>query len=172
MRKSHCLIVLAFVAAPAAAQDKGPANPLIGALTNCRQIADNAARLACYDRAAGDLIGAVSQGQVTVVGKEEVRRTRRSLFGFPLPDLPIFRVKGGDEKESRNLSTTLTSLSPAGYGRYRFTVENGTMTWETVDAVSYYSGRPGDKVEIRPASLGSYFLKAGHQVWVRVRRIR
>jgi hypothetical protein len=172
MRRLLYLSALALLATPAAAQEKGPPNPLIGALTTCRQMAQDAARLACYDRAAGNLIGAVAQGQVTVFGKEEVRRTRRSLFGFPLPDLPIFRVKGADDKEPRNLSTTLTSMSPAGYGRYRFTVENGTMTWETVDAVRYYDGRPGDKVEIRPASLGSYFLKVGHDVWVRVRRVR
>ena len=83
---AHGLIVVAAIAAatPAPAKDKdkpGP-SPLVTAIDRCRQVADAMQRLACYDSAANALVAAANAGTVAVVDQNEIRKARRSLFGF------------------------------------------------------------------------------------------
>ena len=76
--------VFALVAAPEvqAKEKPVPASPLVTAIDRCRQIADSAQRLACYDSAASALVTATNSGDVSIVDRNEVRKVRHSLFGF------------------------------------------------------------------------------------------
>src|SRR5829696_6737424 len=67
------------------------------ALVRCRAITGDAERLACFDRAAASLQAAAERRDVVVVDRQQVRESRRRLFGLPLPRLPIFG--GGDDDE-------------------------------------------------------------------------
>ena len=59
-------------------------------------VADNAERLACFDKAVGTIVAASDSDDLRIVDREEVRETRRKLFGFALPDLGIFGRRDGE----------------------------------------------------------------------------
>src|SRR5688500_9182827 len=69
---------------------------VIGDVLRCRSVTDTVARLACFDRSAAALGSAQSKGELVTLDRQEVRKTRRSLFGLALPNLRIL----GDEDKS------------------------------------------------------------------------
>ncbi len=138
-------------------------------LMACRGIADSAARLACYDAAAGALDSAQQQGELVVLDRAGVAETRRQLFGFQMPALPrLFGQDGGTEIES--IESTLQSASLVGEGRWVFRLADGGV-WRQIDSERVrFQNRPGEAVRVRKASLGSFLLTVGGSRAVRVRR--
>jgi hypothetical protein len=167
--------MLLAAAAPASAADPAPKDSaLLQGLRSCQQIQDSAARLACFDKAAAALVGAAAQGDVAVVDREQVRKARRSLFGFALPEFPFLSgSKDEKDQEPKELVTKLASFRSLGAGRYAFVVEDGNATWETTESAQFGDVDQGDKVTIqRGGFLGSFFAQIGNGRWVRVRRVR
>lgn len=167
------LAALLAGAAPVLAKDKpAPPSPLIAAIDRCRQIADPAQRLACFDSAAGALVAAASTGEVNVVDRTEVRKMRRSLFGFSMPKIPFF---GGDTTANEvqaQLDSTVKSVRALNNGYYELTIADNDATWQTSDSsVSFDPPRVGQKITIVRGPMGSYFLRINGQVGVRGRRI-
>jgi hypothetical protein len=83
----------ALVAGEAGAQVPGEAprgSALLGAVADCRSVPGSAERLACYDRAAGQLDTAARTGEVIIVDREQARAARSQSFGLFLPSLSIF----------------------------------------------------------------------------------
>ena len=110
------MAVLAALA-PAAASAKPKAqdarsNALIQALSACRGVADEKARLACYDEASARLAEAVESKELVVLDRQEIKQTRRSLFGFSVPNIPLFRGEGGEQ--SSKLETAIAGASSLG----------------------------------------------------------
>lgn len=172
MLRITLILALTLTAAPSLAQGRAQApSPLVKALDNCRQIQPDAARLACFDRTAGELLSAVGQGNVAVIDQDQARKARRSLFGFTIPDFLFLGRKGKDVEEPKELVTTLKSFGDIGLGRYRFTVADGDARWETTDRAELYEPKPGEKVTLRRGALGGYFVQIGSQNWVRARRV-
>ncbi|HST92375.1 MAG TPA: hypothetical protein VLJ13_09290, partial [Brevundimonas sp.] len=138
-------------------------------LMACRAIADNAGRLACFDAAAGALDSAQQSGEVVVIDRAGVAETRRQLFGFEMPSLPrLFGPEGAAEINSIN--STLQSASLVGEGRWVFRLADGSV-WRQIDSERVrFQNRPGETVEVRKASLGSFLLTVGGSRAVRVRR--
>jgi hypothetical protein len=160
-------------AAGASAQDRTADNPLVSNLVGCRGQADDQARLRCYDAAAAALAEATSAGAVVVIDREEVRRTRRALFGFNLPRLPFF---GGDnsqqEEEPSEIEGRIESARSAGYGKWVIELEDGAL-WQTTEADTRLGApRIGQPVRIRKAALGSYMISVDRQRSVRAMRVR
>jgi hypothetical protein len=96
----------------ASAADDAP-NP-IESLANCRKIADNAVRVACYDRTVDGLTVAVNRNDIAIVNKEQVKESRKKLFGFNVGKLPIFG-DAEDDSASNVLTTTITSVRALPY---------------------------------------------------------
>ena len=142
--------------------------PQIQKLVNCRSIADSAARLACYDAAAGTISDAISRRDLIVVDREGVRSTRRSLFGLSLPRLSILN---NGEEELTQVEGTLASVGRARDG-YLFILREGGQWTQTDNKPFAIEPRAGDKVVIRRGVLGSYMLKVGRQPGVKVERSR
>jgi hypothetical protein len=163
-------VVALGLAGAAFAADEPPA--AIKALSACRTIADNAQRLACYDREAGALVQSVERNETVVLDKQEVRKTKRSLFGFSLPKLPFF---GGDkdpdkeEPEFTQIETPIKTVRNIGYGKFRFTIDDGAQ-WETTEGINAFP-KPGEKVVIKKGLMGSYFIKFEGSRSVKGRRI-
>lgn len=67
--------------AGAAAAQSDPLQPILA----CRQIADDAERLACFDSAAGALSGEEEAGEIVVVRREQIEQAERESFGFSIP---------------------------------------------------------------------------------------
>lgn len=164
----------AFVLAapPAAAQDETAAASVdyLEGLKSCQQIADDAQRLACFDRAVGTIVTAEAAGDVQVVDREAVRQTRRSLFGFRLPSLGIFG-KNDDEEVEELFTTTVQSVRYLSGRAARITTAEGAV-WE-MNNIPRNRRRfePGDTIEFKEASLGFYFLRIDGQTGVKGRRI-
>ena len=99
-RSALSFAALVAVAVPHASFAEGPArdnSPALQKVLDCRAIVDNQARLACFDVSAKQLEDAAASGDITIVDREEMRRTRRGLFGFSLPGLGIFGSHKGED---------------------------------------------------------------------------
>jgi hypothetical protein len=153
------------------AQSKAPSSPLVQAIAACRGQTDDAARLRCYDRAAGALADAAAKGSVVVVDREDVRKTRRSLFGFTLPKLPFFSGDNSQDDQEEQISAKIASAGAIGHGLFRMRLEDGAM-WETTEASSVISPpKAGNQVLIKRGPLGSYMIRIAGQRGIRAKRV-
>ncbi len=169
-------VVLACLPAHTAAQDSDDTGPL-DSLKACQSETDPGVRLACYDSAVGAMVVAEESGQLRVVDAEEVRRTRRGLFGFSIPDLGLFgrgdRDAGGEEQDAFDtLETTVSSVRYRTPRSFVFRVADGNALWEIDDAPRrLLTVETGDAVTIQKAALGSYFVRFKNQGGVKGRRV-
>lgn len=164
------LLALALTETSAPPQQQ-PASPLIDALARCLTMTNDAERLRCSDVAARRLVEASRAREVVVVDQEEVKSTRRSLFGFQLPRVGLFGSGGPDQGgDVERLETRIIGVSQLGYGKYAITVEGGAR-WSTTEA---WSGAPyptvGATTTLRKGTMGGYFLKIGNARAVRAMR--
>ncbi len=138
-------------------------------LMACRGIAENTARLACFDTAAGALDTAERQGDLVVIDRAGVAETRRQLFGFEMPSLPrLFGPEGAVELES--IDSTLASASSVGEGRWVFRLADGSE-WRQIDSERVrFRNSPGQPVRVRKGALSSFLLTIDGSRAVRVRR--
>lgn len=174
-----CGALAAFaLTAPLVAQDKAaPAeNSYVAALRVCQGKTDPAERLACYDTAVAAMVSASSEGEVRVVDAEDVRQTRRKLFGFALPDLGIF---GGDSdkddpvtaEEFTTLNTTIAGVRASGQTLVVTTAEGAQWQLDAMPA-RLMKPRVGQTLEIKKGALSSYFLRINGQKGVKGRRVQ
>lgn len=169
-------LVAALLSAPAAqAGDKPPANhapdaKALSAVVECRRITDSAARLACYDNNVSQLESAVAKRDVVVVEREEVQKTRRSLFGFSLPSLRLFGDNEDGKPENQELVSTVRSAHRDGYGHWVIQLEDGAV-WQQVDDQSIARWpKAGTQILIRRGALGAYVMRVDNQSGFKVRR--
>jgi hypothetical protein len=160
-----------WAGAPAAAQSAPPA-ALLDKVVQCKGVTDDQARLRCFDAAAAALESARSSGALVVVDREDVRKTRRSLFGFSVPKLPFFSGDNSQDEEQKEVLAQIKSARSLGYGKWQLDLDSAGI-WQTTEP-SAYSGtpKPGDAVKIRKAALGSYFITVGSGRAVKGLRVR
>lgn len=158
-----------LLAAMAATDDAPNAARLIDQLAACRGLTEDAQRLACFDRTAGAVVEARARKDIIVLDKAEVRRTKRSLFGFSLPSIKLFG-DGKDDEQLTTLTGTIRNALTLTGGNLRFELDEGGV-WETTETATVMP-RKGDVVTIKAGSLGRYVATAPKRRAVRVRRIR
>lgn len=162
------VIAASLVAGHAYAQQNVAAtgNDLIGAVTRCRGIEADAARLACFDSAAIQLAAA---GEVAVVSRQDVEQNQRRLFGFNVSALNPFDNSGRAEN-LQSISATMTSARNLGRGEWSITLDDGSVWRKTDGADVSFSANRQYPVTVRRAALGSYLMKVGDNPPFRVRR--
>jgi hypothetical protein len=170
--KATAALALAMIASGAAdARTKPIQSPLVEALANCQGQSDDAARVRCYDAAAAALTDATARGKIVVVDQEDVKQTRRSLFGFSLPKLPFLSGDKSADGQQDELTAKIASAGPIGYGMWRIKLEDGAL-WETTEALSVIRDpRAGNEVKIKRGLLGSYVIRIAGQRALRARRV-
>lgn len=175
MKQAILLLGLAgCIASPAVAQDITPTRPeVLNRVTACRAVAGPAERLACFDREVAALEAAAAAREIAVVDREQVRRTRRSLFGLRLPDLGIF--DGDEDSEDdvaavREITSTIRSSYIGSNGAMVFALEDGSV-WVQTDG-RRQQPRPGQSIRVRRGPLGSYIANIEDRVGFRVVRQR
>lgn len=155
------LVTLAAVAPGGAAMAQtGSGDRVLRSFAECRAIAAAEARLACFDKAAASLEAAVKAKDVTIVDRQDVRKARRSLFGFTLPKIDLFGGGRQDEKEEAftEINTTVASARPGGGGRVEIRLaDEGDAVWQVIDPMPF-PPKAGAKIRIRQGALGNYFL--------------
>ena len=175
MRYLMMAAALVAMSGAAAAKQPRPAQPLPGrpeafdALVKCRAIAEDAARLHCFDEASAALQAATERHDVVIVDRAQVRQAKRSLFGIDLPHISLF---GGGDKgdEVTQIDGVIASASQAGAGRWVIHLEDGSV-WAQIDdnPISIWP-KAGQKVLIKRAALGSYMMRVNGQPGVRAKR--
>ena len=164
------ILLLAPLAAASAADQPDPPKPQSFAkLTGCKAITDNAARLACYDKAVLDLEQAVASKQVYLADKEEIKKTRKGLFGFSLPKIGLF---GGDDggDEANQIEAVIAKATQLGRnGPWTITLEDGAR-WVQTDGELFPPPKPGQPIKIRKGLMGSYIANVNGQRGVHVER--
>jgi hypothetical protein len=168
------LLSFCLGATPAAAKDKeAPETPtLVRQVYACRTIADTTERLACFDRQVAALEQAEQARDVTMFDRAAAQKARRGLFGFTLRDLPFFGDDDDDRDRIERLSTTIKWARRYDMDKLRFEIEDGAVWAQTDQTILVRDPKVGDKVEIYPGSMGSYFAEIAGQKRVRVRRER
>lgn len=175
LRNTLLLAGVVALASTASAEKTREQPELFRNLLNCRAIADNAARLACFDQSTSALQQAEAKKDLVVVDRKEIRETRKSLFGFTLPKIGLFEGGGDDEKEDAKdavteLQSTIEAARAISGGNWSLRLANGAGTWETMTAMTD-APRAGDKVRIKKATLGSYLGQVGINRGIRFRRV-
>ncbi len=135
--------------------------PMIQALERCLSIAADAERLTCMDRAARTLIDATRTREVMIVDREEMKKTRKSLFGFTLPRINLFGGRDGpdgDREDVQEIETVIKQIGTSGYDRYVLTTEDGAR-WTTTEGWSgQVQPKIGRKVRIKKGMMGGFSL--------------
>lgn len=168
------LFLAGFAANPGSAKESKPeereAPAAFKDLVACRQIAENAARLACYDRQVASLDQAQSQGDLVVADRKQVKEAQRDLFGYSIPKSNLL---GTDKEEPiSQLEAVIASVRQAPRGGWRLVLENGSV-WDQIDTeVLAVDPRSGGKVVIKRAAFGSYQARINGQPPIKVRRVQ
>lgn len=171
MRATILAAALAALPATAIAQSENqPTRPeVFEALVRCRAIADDAARLRCFDEAAANMAAAAERRDLVIVDRQQVRENRRRLFGLPLPNLGgIFG--SDDEDEVDSLEGTIASASQIAYGRWVIRLEDGSTWVQTDNEILAGRPRPGQPVRVNRAAMGTFMMRVNNQPGIRVRR--
>lgn len=170
IRITMIFAVAAVTAGSAGAAQRRDTKPsaALDALAQCVGVAADAERLACYDRAARPLIEAQKAKEFVVVDREEVRKTKRSLFGFSLPSIKLFGAS--DDEPVKQLVGVMTASTPLPGGLMRFQLDDGSV-WDTTEGLMQMP-RKGDTVTVKAGTLGSYIATAPGRRSPRVKRVR
>ncbi|MGH7023524.1 MAG: hypothetical protein ACREEB_08035 [Caulobacteraceae bacterium] len=144
--------------------------PVVRALLDCRKVADNADRLACYDKAAAAMESATSSGDLVSIDREQRRAARRQAFGFSLPSLS-FLERGEKAGELNHITSTATNAYRNSEGKWTVQLEDGAV-WQQSEAEELgRTPHPGSKVDISKGMLGSFFMTIDGQGAGKARRV-
>ncbi len=171
--------LLAVLPAPAHAQlgDR----TIVSIMRECRRIADDAARTACFDNIPlGDVASpgaSAAPPPAPVPAPVAAPPAAAPSQASPTTGLGAEQVRTAPPPSTAaapdRVTASVTSAEQREPGIYLLTLSDGAQ-WQFVDAVpiSYAPPRAGSQVEIRSGALGSYQLRFNDQRPVRVRRIR
>lgn len=120
---------------------------------------------------APQLLQATDEGTVKIIDSVEIDQTRRRLFGFTLPKVPIF--SGDDGAELDLLESTITSVRGVGRGIWHLRIAEGNTLWRVEsNSVSMRAPKVGDTVIFKSATVGTYFVRISGRKGVRGSRIQ
>ena len=160
--------MISLNSSPLGAQDRAAPDPL-DQLRACKAITGAQERLACFDAASAHLIAQNDSGAVKVVDQEEIRETRRGLFGFTMPKFGIFGG-GGDSDEDKLLNSEVTGVRHLGRDAWLLTIREGSV-WRVSDAPSRFRPQVGDAIELERAAMGSFWVRLNGKTGVKGRRV-
>ena len=142
---------------------------LVQKLADCRKVADDATRLACFDGAAAALETAEAKGDIVVVDRAQAQQVRRQAFGFRLPSLSVFD-RGDKPEEVDSIESRIVSARTEPTGKWVLKLEDGS-TWTQIDVDSpSIKPKAGMPARVRKATMGSFLLSVDGQRAFRARR--
>lgn len=161
------LTSLPLTPAAAATQEEAPPYS-VQRLLGCRQIADAAQRLACFDRESAPVNASLQSRELVIIDKEKARTASRTVFGFSVPN---FGGLFGSKNEVSSIQSTVRSARRMPYGGYTLALADGSIWSQTDDSPLGFPPKGGDPVTIRRGALGSFVMQVGRQPSVKVKRV-
>lgn len=163
--------VMLMSATPIQAKPKPEAPPpaQLQSLMACRVVADTHQRLACFDREASAMSAAVARKDLVIIDRDRARAAQRSLFGFSVANFG--GLIGANGEEVKEIETVVASSNFNRDGGWTVRLKDGSV-WTQIDSVVVpMKPEAGEKVVIRRAAFGSFFMKVGQQIGFRAKRI-
>lgn len=159
-------IALLCITGTATAQD-AEAPEVYKKVVECRSIADDTARLACFDASVQAMDEATENEDLVVMSRTDIKQAKRGLFGLSLPRIKLF---GGDddEEEIKLIEAKITSFSRSRKG-WVVTLDDGAV-WEQSDNVYVSRPKVGEAIVIKKAALGSFMARIDDGVAFRIKR--
>jgi hypothetical protein len=163
--------LLFMATAPALAKDagKGPRAQPFAAVLECRKVADDKARLACYDAAAGRMDEAEAKGEIVVIDKAQASQAHKEAFGLPIPSLD-FITKALKPDEVDRLEGVVRTARQGADDKWTIELEGGAV-WRQISGDLLRSPRQGQKVTVRKGSIGSFLMSVDGQPTIKVHRV-
>ncbi|MCP1470042.1 hypothetical protein J3E64_001729 [Sphingobium sp. OAS761] len=169
-------LALAASVVQAAPKTQQPRPEIFTNLLQCRGVSDDAQRLACFDRQVAEMDAAAQRDEVVVLDKSELKKTRKTLFGFSFPKLPF--LGGGDDADERekdeegfsHIEAKIASLRSLGYGKWQIGLDDGAL-WMTTEAITGRDPKVGQSITIERAAMGSFMGKVVGGRAVRMKRV-
>jgi len=150
-----------ILAGAVGAAPKPVASPaVVQSVLDCRKVADNAERLACFDKAAAVMDSATASGDLVALDREQRRAARRQAFGFALPTLS-FLDRGEKTEEANRISATVAEASQDPYGKWIIRLDDGAVWVQTEPEILARRPHKGSIVVITKGTLGSFFMSIG-----------
>jgi len=167
---TQAVLLAALCASPAFAADTKTNRPKVYTdIVACRALAAATARLACFDAATKALEDATDTRQIVMLDQEDVRKTKKSLFGFSLPKIPFFGQSDAEQDaEFKQVEGDLAGVQSIGAGKYQFTVKDAGV-WQTTEATPLLL-KDGKAFIIKCGALGSFMLIMNGR-GIRVKRV-
>lgn len=148
---------------------------VVRSFAQCRTIADAGPRLDCFDKAAQALEAGVKSKDITIVGRQDVRKAQRSLFGFSIGRIALFGGgrddPGAQGDPIEEINSTISSARPLANGGAELRLSEDDAVWATTDPMPFLP-KPGTPVRIKRGSLGGYFIAVQGQRSARGIRVR
>jgi hypothetical protein len=158
-------------AAAVAAPSQNPYPERFQAVIACRDVAAADARLACFDQATAALATAAQAGDIAVADKAQITEAKKGLFGFTAQNIKLFSAPDGRD-DFDQIEDIVSSAEQLRGGQWSITLPNGAA-WAQVDTATLaVDPKPGMKIIIRRAAMGSFLARLGNQPAIRVRRTR
>jgi hypothetical protein len=168
------IAAVAFWPAAAVAQeavsDPGKTPEVVERLFDCRTIEDSGERLACFDREIDSVLKAQESKELVITDREQIKETRRGLFGFSLPKIGLF---GGedDDDEVNEIVAKISEARRTRNGRYMIVLEDGARWMQSDNTTVLRDIEPGEEITIKTAAFGSYMAKVGGRRAFRIKRM-
>jgi hypothetical protein len=150
------------------AKDAGPRAAAFQAVLDCRNIADNTARLACYDAAAASASQAEAKGDIVVIDRAQAQKAHRQAFGLPVPSLD-FLTRALKAEDVDKLEGVVKSARMGADGRWTMLLEDGAQ-WRQISGELLRDPKSGSKVVIHKGALGSFLMSVDGQAYIKVHR--
>ncbi|MFV3075201.1 hypothetical protein [Niveispirillum fermenti] len=169
IRLSSLFAAALFAALPLAAGGLPARAAAPDEVLKCLGVTDDAARLACYDRAVPALRQAPPMAAALPPAPPPpvVAASPQQAFGAER-----LSSKERGIEEVAEITATLVSFQQAGYERYTFTLDNGQVWTQTV-ARSLSNLRAGRSLRIEKGMVGSYNMVIdGVSGLIKVRRVK
>lgn len=151
-------------AQPARADDRPKS---VAALSECRKIADNSARLACYDKATETFEASINAKDVVVIERAELRQKKKRGFGLAFTEGTI--LGNAAEPEAKELTAKITGIALVG-PYIQYTLDSGAV-WQTSEAI-FNQPQLNSSVTIKRGALGSFHMVFAKVPSVIAKRIR
>lgn len=159
--------VIALGAGAAVAADDTQRPDVVETVFNCRAIADPEARLACYDSAVAELASAEQRRDILFADREQVKKTKKGLFGLDVSKLNIFSNDGNDAVDE--ITTKIVGVRQIDR-KWLLVLEDGAR-WMQIDSKQLPRfPKAGMEIKIRSAALGSYLANIDGMNAIRVKR--
>lgn len=165
-------VLAVLLAVPATGQTpRKAARPAqLQALIACREIGEAGARLACFDRQVAAVDEAEARNDLVIVDRQQIRSTRRALFGLTLPRI-AFLESGGQDTLPEEVDGKIRKVSTTSDGKWMFQLEDAV--WRATEVFPFQADpKAGDNVKIRRGPLGSYKLSVEGRSALRAIRVR